>query len=108
MPIGGERLANIAAFHCQQAAEKLLKALITVGGVEPPHVHDLSELTELAVQGKLDVRPLATDVESISSWAVLTRYPSHGDTPPPTVMEISEALSSVKRLRTFAAEMAAN
>jgi HEPN domain-containing protein len=101
-------MANVAAFHCQHAAEKLLKAVIAAGGVEPPRVHDLSELAELAVESKPDVRPLAADVESISSWAVLTRYPSHGDTPPPTVAEISVALSLVQRLRTLATEAAAD
>ncbi len=30
----GERMANVAAFHAQQAAEKLLKALISAAGIE--------------------------------------------------------------------------
>jgi HEPN domain-containing protein len=49
----GWRLANIAAFHTQQAAEKLLKALIAMAGIEPPRVHDLAELTDLAGKASL-------------------------------------------------------
>jgi HEPN domain-containing protein len=88
----GGRLANVAAFHTQQAAEKLLKALIAIAGIEPPRVHDLAELTDLAGEAKSDVRTLAENIETITSWAVLTHYPSHGDTPPPTTGEIADAL----------------
>jgi HEPN domain-containing protein len=88
----GGRLANVAAFHTQQAAEKLLKALIAIAGIEPPRVHDLAELTDLAGEAKSDVRTLSENIETITSWAVLTHYPSHGDTPPPTTGEIADAL----------------
>ncbi len=100
----GGRLANVAAFHTQQAAEKLLKALIAMAGIEPPRVHDLAELTDLAGKAKSDVRTLAEKIETITSWAVLTRYPSHGDTPPPTTGEIADALRLVKQLRALAAK----
>jgi HEPN domain-containing protein len=50
----GERMANVAAFHAQQAAEKLLKALISAAGIEPPRVHDLAVLSDLATeQGRM-------------------------------------------------------
>ncbi len=103
-PSAGGRLANVAAFHTQQAAEKLLKALIAMAGIEPPRVHDLAELTDLAGKAKSDVRTLAEKIETITSWAVLTRYPSHGDTPPPTTGEIADALRLVKQLRALAAK----
>src|SRR5260370_1085033 len=76
-------MANVAAFHSQQAAEKLLKALISTSSIEPPRVHDLAELSDVATKARPDVQPLAEKIESITSWAVLTRYPSHGDTVPP-------------------------
>ena len=104
----GERMANVAAFHAQQAAEKLLKALISAASIEPPRVHDLAVLSDLATEARLDVQTLAEKIEGITSWAVLTRYPSHGDTAPPTIAEISEALMLVRRLRTFVAKAASN
>ena len=54
------------------------------------------------------MQTLAEKIEGITSWAVLTRYPSHGDTAPPTIAEISEALMLVRRLRTFVAKAASN
>jgi HEPN domain-containing protein len=37
----------IYGFHCQQAAEKLLKALLSHGAVRFPRTHDLAELISL-------------------------------------------------------------
>jgi HEPN domain-containing protein len=99
-------LANVAAFHSQQAAEKLLKALIAMAGIEPPRVHGLAELTDLAGKAKSDVRTLAEKIETITSRAVLTRYPSHGDTPPPTMGEIADSLRLAKQLRALATKAA--
>lgn len=97
-------LINIAAFHTQQAAEKLLKAAIAAAGIEPPRVHDLAELADLAANAEPAVRAQAEQVETITSWAVLTRYPSHGDTPPPTSEEIAAALQLVRELRGVVAK----
>ena len=98
-----DRLTNVAAFHAQQAAEKLLKVLIASTGGEPPRTHDLSELTERASASLPEVRVLAERIEGITSWAVLTRYPSLGDTPPPTAVEIEAMLHPIRQLRGFAA-----
>ena len=38
-------------FHAQQAAEKLLKALLTLHGLDYPRSHDLSVLLALLGQG---------------------------------------------------------
>jgi HEPN domain-containing protein len=35
-------------FFCQQAIEKLLKAKITQSGTEPPYIHNLIRLAEIA------------------------------------------------------------
>lgn len=94
-------MANVAAFHTQQAAEKLLKALIAMAGIEPPRVHDLAELNDLVAGVAPDAGRLSEGIETITSWAVLTRYPTHGDTPPPTRVEVADALSLVKQLRSL-------
>jgi HEPN domain-containing protein len=38
------------AFHLQQAAEKLLKAFLTLHGIEYPFTHDIGELLLMAVE----------------------------------------------------------
>lgn len=97
-------MANVAAFHTQQAAEKLLKALIAMAGIEPPRVHDLAELNDLVAGVAPDAGRLSESIETITSWAILTRYPTHGDTPPPTLAEVADALALVKQLRAFVVE----
>jgi HEPN domain-containing protein len=42
-----EPLREIIAFHCQQAAEKYLKAVLVSLQIEFPKTHDLEELLEL-------------------------------------------------------------
>ena len=39
--------AEIVCFHCQQAAEKYLKAFLVYNDLEPPKTHDLIELARL-------------------------------------------------------------
>jgi len=39
---------DIVCFHCQQHVEKLLKALLTLRGIEAPRSHDLKRLVQLA------------------------------------------------------------
>jgi HEPN domain-containing protein len=36
------------AFHCQQYVEKLLKAFLTMQGIEAPRTHDVRRLVQLA------------------------------------------------------------
>jgi HEPN domain len=47
---GAPPLPAVAAFHCQQAVEKLLKAALVQGGVRPRKTHDLESLADEAVR----------------------------------------------------------
>ena len=40
----------IACYHAQQAAEKSLKGFLTYCDIEPPHVHNLSELCRICIE----------------------------------------------------------
>jgi HEPN domain-containing protein len=42
------RIREIVGFHCQQAAEKYLKALLTRRQIEFPKTHDIKTLLQLA------------------------------------------------------------
>ena len=74
-----EPIRESIAFHCQQAAEKYIKALLVSLRVEFPKTHDLDELLDLLAT----VRPLvAADLEGIrflNPFGVQIRYP--GDFP---------------------------
>ena len=70
-----EPLEDAICFHCQQAAEKLLKALLVAVAVKPPRTHDLEELAALLAPPA----PPSADVEDaltyLTEFAVIPRYP---------------------------------
>ena len=49
---------DTVCFHCQQACEKYLKALLTFGGIHAPRAHDLEEISALlptAIRPEIEV-----------------------------------------------------
>lgn len=67
---------DATCFHCQQAAEKALKAFLQWHGVATPKIHALGALLDLCqpIQSAFDsVRP---DVLALSYYAVAVRYPA--------------------------------
>ncbi len=66
---------EIICYHCQQAAEKFLKAVIIYFGKETEKTHDLSKLLnvlESFVPVSIDMRQMAV---SLTQLATKTRYP---------------------------------
>ena len=79
------------AFHCQQAAEKYLKAWLTAEQHEPPRTHDLEKLVYLVA----DFMAIVPDDERLATfltpYAVLSRYPNDDDNDEPAVAELLQA-----------------
>src|SRR5215471_11708461 len=71
--------AEIICFHCQQAAEKYLKAFLVYNDQEPPKTHDLIELTKLCNNFNEDFLLLLPKCGYLLPFAVRTRYPGTGD-----------------------------
>jgi len=70
---------NAICFHCQQAVEKLLKALLQKKRIHFGRVHDLEELRRLLGQaGALEL--LTDDLKLLSDYAVKYRYPGQNAT----------------------------
>lgn len=67
---------EIICYHCEQAAEKFLKAALIYHGVEAPKTHDLVLLCKLCVQ--LDQRwaQMIDACVGLSPYGVQVRYPS--------------------------------
>jgi HEPN domain-containing protein len=79
-----EPLLSIAAYHCQQAAEKVLKAALIVRGVPFRRTHDLDELPTQLVAAWPAVGVLAEPLRPLTSWGFAYRYPTEGvDEAPP-------------------------
>lgn len=91
-------MTDPAAYHCQQAAEKLLKALLAGLGMPIPRSHDLKRL---AAETMPHHPALAADMEAISDltpWATATRYPDLESDLGITVQDIRDALIVLERL----------
>jgi HEPN domain-containing protein len=69
-------------FHAQQAAEKALKALLTVYEVVFPRTHDLVRLLDMAVAYVPALEDFRESVAALTSYAVMVRYPDEGEDPP--------------------------
>jgi hypothetical protein len=63
----------------------------------------LAELAELVTAKFPATHALTAEIEGITSWAVVTRYPNRGDTPLPTLREIETMFPLIKQLRALAA-----
>lgn len=66
-----------AAYHLQQAVEKLLKAMIVKSERRPPHIHSLVTLRE-AVGPDLDWTVDLDWLARVSAWVAEPRYPGFG------------------------------
>jgi HEPN domain-containing protein/predicted nucleotidyltransferase len=62
-------------FHCQQAAEKYLKALMQELGITVPRTHELQDLLKELVPHYKSLRRLRPGAKFLSQFAVGPRYP---------------------------------
>src|SRR6266568_2203509 len=63
-----------AGFHCQQAAEKSLKAWLIAHDVETPKTHKLEELIELCLKKEPRFGEVAAEAKALTPYAVKGRY----------------------------------
>jgi HEPN domain-containing protein len=89
---------DVAAFHCQQAVEKLLKAYLVYRRHAFEKTHDLVELVAQCAGHDPGFAALQPQVEPLSPYAVRFRYPGPTDPPPERVRE---ALRVVHEVWTF-------
>jgi len=71
------RLHNSVCFHCQQAAEKYLKARIEETGLRIPRSHDLESLLNLLLQTEPLWAALRPALQNLTDFAVDFRYPGN-------------------------------
>jgi HEPN domain-containing protein len=96
LPDGGA-YAWAVAFHCQQAAEKFLKACLSQWQIEFPKTHDLQQLLGLATKQDATVTESLRDAATLTPYGVEARYP--GDAPDVTVEEAQQALRVARLVR---------
>ena len=96
-----EELTGVAAYHCQQAAEKLVKGLLVAAAVPFRRTHELDELVTAAVPKYPQLSELLDPLRPLSFWCWAFRYPSLDplDAVPPTSGEIGEIIERLEKLR---------
>jgi len=62
-------------YHCQQAAEKAVKALLALHGRDIPMKHDIGLLISAARGIDVDLQRFLADASTITEYAVDYRYP---------------------------------
>ena len=96
-----KKALNIICFHCQQAAEKYLKAFLVSKTISFEKTHDLLNLYNLCVKVEESFSNLIKDCLKLNPYSVITRYPSE--------LELIEqdallAINSVKCIKTHVSE----
>ncbi len=73
--LGAEEVADeVIGFHCQQAAEKLLKSIFAARGLPFRRTHDLAELLDGLADAGLPMAPTLAGLEGLTPFAVDYRY----------------------------------
>jgi HEPN domain-containing protein len=88
-------IAAIVCFHCQQCAEKYLKAYLQEHSVEFERNHELMTLMSLCASLDPEFKVLKRDLEGLKTYAVAVRYPGFHV----TKKSAEGAFRSAKRVR---------
>jgi HEPN domain-containing protein len=89
-------LLGDAAFHCQQAVEKALKALLAWHSRAFRKTHDIGELAVACLQHEPSLEPLLRRSAPLTEYAWRFRYP--GEIFEPERAEVDEALVVASRV----------
>jgi HEPN domain-containing protein len=88
--------SDTICFHCQQAAEKYLKAVLQEQNIRFGKTHDLEGLLKSGATQTASLALLANDVQLLSDYAVKYRYPGSNA----TTGQAKDALAALRRIRT--------
>ena len=87
---GDNPYLDTAVYHCQQAAEKSLKAYLTLKAMPFQKIHDLSFLVEQCKELDIEFEQLKNITSILTPYAIAFRYP--GDVIEPDPRDADEAL----------------
>ena len=88
------------ALHCQQSAEKYLKAFLQENGIAFSAEQHLITLFELCLAVDKSFETLGADINQLEGYSIASRYPKTNDS-----LEFrKEALATTKRVKEFILE----
>jgi len=91
-------VADRAAFHVQQASEKLAKAALIAYGLTPERTHDIGEVVA-AVPEDFPLRVRLAALDRFSAYAVVFRYPGEQRPNVPSVPEVEMWIKEIEVLK---------
>lgn len=89
-------------FHCQQAAEKYLKAFLTSRGLAFPKTHSLAQLLDLIAPVEPKLAEKLRPAIALTPYGVLMRYP--GDSAEVSLIEAKAAMELTEQVRAAVME----
>jgi predicted nucleotidyltransferase/HEPN domain-containing protein len=87
-----------AAFHVQQAAEKLAKAALAAHRIRPDKTHEIGDVAE-RLPDDFPLKPRLLELERFSGYAVAFRYPGGPSVPVPAASEIEQWIAGIETLK---------
>lgn len=95
LKLGRQCPTDTVCFHAQQCAEKCLKALLVLRGIDFPKTHDLEALAARLRNGpKPALSP--DELARLKRYATVTRYPG---AEPISLSEARRAVAAARRIR---------
>lgn len=88
-----------ALYHCQQCAEKALKAFLLFHDIEFEKTHNLSVLIEICTDKNPAFRKLAEYAEALTPYATLYRYPDEIE--PADIEQAGKAIEMTQAIFSF-------
>lgn len=92
-------ILDTGVYHCQQAAEKALKAYLTLQDSPFMKVHDLTALVKQCIEMDASFEGLMDIADSLTPYATAFRYP--GDVLEPEPSDAGEALVLAEKMLDF-------
>ena len=90
---------STAVYHCQQAAEKALKAYLAFKNHKITKTHDLTKLVESCSQFDIKFETLYSDAEHLKPFATKFRYPTEFDIP--DFQDTENAIKQTQKIVNF-------
>jgi HEPN domain-containing protein len=94
-------LLDTAIYHCQQAAEKSVKAWLQANDVVIPKTHDIEALIELAAASNPELAKHSKIAESLTPYVSAFRYPGGFEERMPSREEFGTALKNAPTIFDF-------
>ena len=98
---GNPPFYDMAVYHCQQAAEKAVKAFLVHQGKSYEKTHDIEVLVDLACETEPGFSKLTDAADALTPYATRFRYPNSTFAVEPQPVEYREALQHAQTIFDF-------